>query len=644
MTRAEQQQQAEIETLIGSKYQVLCRIGGGGMAQVLLARHRLHGGLFAIKILSDHLAQDPSIVARFKQEATTAASLSGHPNIVTIFDIGEGNGLHYLVMQFVCGEDLASFIRREGKLPPPAAAGIIAQTAEALSWAESKRVVHRDLKPANIHLDTSGRIKILDFGISKITDIADGLTRPGESLGTPFYMSPEQIRGEGCDVRSDLYSLGVVFFELLSGRRPFESESATAIQIAHLSTPPPLLLDIDPTLPPMCEQIIQKLLRKDRKERYQTAQELLDDLYANGASSGPTILRPVIDPGLQEQIDRSAAAHKETTTVCAPAPVPAANASSATNFDSLANVATASGVASKKAVRGLAPVPSSQAAEAPATDEAPSATQAGAPKSRVVPFALATAAVLLLAIIGLLFAFRSKPQAVAVNKPLDPVLETAHGRMLLVPAGNFIFGDKSADSPQPQQTLHLPAYYLDETEVSNAEYLRFSQATGHAFENAAYASAHPDEPVIDVSEADAEAYAAWAGKRLPTEEEWEKAARGTDGRPFPWGATPWTQDVPDHLQPVSSFPERRSPYGAYNMAGNAWEWTASHFPVGERELADMRQALKTGDFSKVWHVIKGGSFSPNGSAGFRVYLRRGFPEDQHSPVIGFRCVKDAGGS
>src|SRR5271165_7190752 len=112
MTKAEEQQLAGIETLVGSKYQILGRIGGGGMAQVLLARHRLHGGLFAIKVLADHLAQDPTIVARFKQEATTAASLSGHPNIVSIFDIGEGNGLHYLIMQFVCGEDLASFLRR----------------------------------------------------------------------------------------------------------------------------------------------------------------------------------------------------------------------------------------------------------------------------------------------------------------------------------------------------------------------------------------------------------------------------------------------------------------------------------------------------------------------------------------------------
>ncbi len=334
MTTRVEQQQADIDALLGNKYQILCHVGGGGMAQVLLARHRAHGGLFAIKILADHLAQDPSIVARFKQEATTAASLSGHPNIVPIFDIGEGRGLHYLVMQFVSGEDMSSYLRREGKLSIAAAAGVIAQAAEALCWAESKHVVHRDLKPANMHLDTTGRIKILDFGISKITDVAeaDGLTRPGEALGTPFYMSPEQIRGEACDSRSDLYSLGVVFFELLTGHRPFENQSATAIQIAHLSTPPPSVLQYDATIPPMCDEIIQRLLRKDRTERYSSVDELLKQLHGHGASSGPSTLRPVMAASLCTAIDTPTLAAAIPVTPAEPAPVatPAPVAAAAT--------------------------------------------------------------------------------------------------------------------------------------------------------------------------------------------------------------------------------------------------------------------------------------------------------------------------
>jgi serine/threonine protein kinase len=617
MTRAEQQQ-ADIEAVLGDKYHVLCRVGGGGMAQVLLARHRLHGGLFAIKILADHLAQDPNIVARFKQEATTAASLSGHPNIVPIFDIGEGHGLHYLVMQFVCGEDLSSYLRREGKMSPAAAAGVITQTAEALSWAEARRVVHRDLKPANIHLDQAGRIKILDFGISKITDINDGLTRPGEALGTPFYMSPEQIRGEGCDIRSDLYSLGVVFFELLTARRPFENESATAIQMAHLSTPPPSVLSYDPSLPPMCDEIIQRLLRKDRSERYSSAQELLDALHANGASSGPTSLRPQVDASLAEKINE---------------PPTAGGCVSETRV----------GVGSS----GPATPARSAATSAPARQATSVADEAApaASHSNLVRIGIASAAVLLLALVGLLLMLRSnkKPAevaAVAGEAKLATELSDAHGTMLLVPAGSFFYGSNTPDSPTPQASLTLPAFYVDATEVSNEEYRRFATATGRAVPDSVQAAA-ANEPVAMVSQLDAAAYAAWAGKRLPTEQEWEKAARGTDGRPFPWGTTPWTDGVPDHLQPVDSFPDRRSPVGAYNMAGNVWEWTSSTYVPSPEELADMVKHLPSKNISHEWQSIRGGSFSPNGSRGFSVYLRRGFPPDQRSAIVGFRCVKSA---
>src|SRR6516162_492419 len=262
------EQQDRLGELLANKYHIICRIGGGGMAQVYLARHRLHGGLFAVKVLVDHLAQDPRIVARFEQEARMAATLASHPNIVPIFDIGSGAGLHYMIMQFIAGEDLARYLRREGRLSLPDAANVMAQAAEALSCAEAKRIVHRDLKLANMLLDEGGRIKLLDFGISRITDIADGLTQPGESIGTPHYMSPEQIRGEACDMRSDLYSLGVVFFQLISGRLPFENESATAVQIAHLSSPAPSLLTLNPELPAECDAIVQKLLAKDPIGRY----------------------------------------------------------------------------------------------------------------------------------------------------------------------------------------------------------------------------------------------------------------------------------------------------------------------------------------------------------------------------------------
>ena len=616
------EQQDRLSEVLGSKYHIICRIGGGGMAQVYLARHRLHGGLFAVKVLVDYLAQDPRIVARFEQEARMAATLAGHPNIVPIFDIGSGGGLHYMIMQFIPGEDLSSYLRREGRLSLPDAANVVVQAAEALSCAEARRIVHRDLKPANMLLDESGRIKLLDFGISRIADLADGLTRPGESIGTPHYMSPEQIRGEACDIRSDLYSLGVVFFELISGRRPFENESATAVQIAHLSSPPPSLLSLDSQLPAGCDAIVQRLLAKNPEERYQSTAALIHDLTAHGAHSGPSALRPKMNPALRQAIARAESIPLGETT----SPVIVAR--------HLAQSDTPTPVP--------AVVPPPQPAPVAATAE----TALPEKKSRSKWIAVAVLTVL--AVIAGITVFvvlhpANAPNANAGSVHGDAraapprVYSDAHGRMLLVTAGPFHFGEKGASDAE---TIDLPAFYVDETEVSNAEYRRFAEATGHAAPKTADYSTHPDYPVGGVSYEDALAYASWAGKRLPTEAEWEKAARGTDERTFPWGDAAWNSGVPSQPQPVNSESERRSPYGAYNMAGNVWEWTASPYNPQPGDIAAMKRLVGGASFSSTWQIMKGGSFSPGESDNFAISKRRGLPTDARSPLIGFRCVRD----
>ncbi len=621
----QQEQQDRLNEVLGSKYQILCRIGGGGMAQVYLARHRLHGGLFAVKVLDDYLAQDPRIVARFEQEARMAATLASHPNIVPIFDIGSGAGLHYMIMQFIAGEDLARYLHREGRLSLPDAANVMAQATEALSCAEAKRIVHRDLKLANMLLDEGGRIKLLDFGISRITDIADGLTRPGESIGTPHYMSPEQIRGESCDIRSDLYSLGVVFFELISGRRPFENESVSAIQMAHLSSEPPSLLSIDPSLPPGCDAMVQKLLSKRREDRYQNTAELLSDLVAHGARQGSGALRPKLDPRISQAIENAELMPLEQQTG------PPALATRAEPRVSVPPVASAA-----------ATIPPVEPTSGGAAQPSPIREKTSNP---LVAVAIVCGLVVLLGGIGFLV-WRSqntpkRDQAAAhprTETRLPPVYSDAHGRMALVTAGPFLFGDKGGIDAK---TLALPAFYIDETEVSNAEYQKFCQATGHPAPPTKDYNTHPDYPVTGVSYEDAKAYAGWAGKRLPTEEEWEKAARGTDERKFPWGDAPWDSDVPKQLEPVDSEPSRRSPYGAYNMAGNVWEWTASPYAPQPEDLAAMKRLVGNENFSSQWQIIKGGSFPSGGSQYFAISRRRELPTDQRSPSIGFRCVRDA---
>jgi len=619
--------QERLSDVLGSKYQILCRLGGGGMSQVFLARHRFHGGLVAIKVLAEHLADDPSIVSRFQREARMTASLGNHPNIVPVFDIGEGNGLYFLVMQFIPGEDLAHYLKREGRLTLPQAANVVAQVAEALSCAETKRIVHRDLKPANMLLDENGRIKLLDFGISRIADLSDGLTRPGESMGTPYYMSPEQIRGETCDIRSDLYSLGVVFFELLTGKRPFDLESTVGIQMAHLSTVAPSLQIYDPELPAACDVIVQRLLAKLPEDRYQSTAELLSTLVAHGASPNAGELRPAVETGLSELIARVGEL---------PLDLPVTPQSTQV-------LVGASPLAAENRQETQAAVP---VKKAPAVVMEPRVPESMSPASGSKRWlAIGVGAVVLLAIAGIaVWQMRSKetgaaaPKQVVSATSLPPMYSDEHGRMVLVPAGAFQF---KASPEAAAQTVSLQAFYIDETEVSNAEYRRFCEATGHAAPSTADYSAHPDYPVSGVSYEEAAAYAAWAGRRLPTEEEWEKAASGTDGRIYPWGDTPWTDQVPDTMQPVISEPLRKSPYGAYNMAGNVWEWTATSYSPSAEEIATMKHLTNGQNFSTDWRATKGGSFSPESKEAFHIAVHRGMPIDLRSRTLGFRCVRNA---
>jgi serine/threonine protein kinase len=606
--------QSLLADALRDKYEVQRWIGGGGMADVFLARHLIHGAQFAVKVLSLDLAQDERIVARFVQEARTSATLAGHPNIVPIFDIGAQNGLYYLIMQYIEGEDLARHLKIHKKLGPNEAAKIVCQVADALVWASRKGVVHRDLKPSNLYLDRNGRIMVLDFGISKAADVPSPLTMATERMGTPYYMSPEQVRGEPCDTRSDLYSLGIVFFELMAGRKPFDGDSYRAIEVAHVQTPPPDLKELDPAIPDQLCVIVKKLLAKDLNERYQTPREVIDDLNRYGASINPLGITP----------------HSLRPDTDARTPAPGSLAPTLSSDQ-----------------RSPTPI---LPAELPVTTAQPSS-----PK-RTHSVMIGAISVLILAILGaaayLIYlqtsktpAARPTTAAVAPAPALPSVkIDRLGAPMDLVPAGQFIFGNTGDPrSPHEQETVTLPGFYVDETEVSNADYKRFCDATGHAVPKSADFKNHPGYPVANVSFEDAEAYAAWAGKRLPTEKEWEKAARGVNGRIYPWGNTPWA-DPPKQIEPVRSNPDQKSPFGAFNMAGNVAEWTTTRYPFGDAEINDMKKNLGTSNFSHTdWRVIKGGYFSPEKSAqeGWKTYLRRGLPKDLAiSPLVGFRCVMD----
>src|SRR5215218_4761814 len=248
-------------------------IGHGGMGVVYRAEQLALGRRVALKVLSAALSHDASFRARFQQEARLAASLD-HPNVVPIYEAGEDGDHLYLVMRYVDGIDLRSLLQRDGALPPPRAARIVAQLAAALDAAHAKGLVHRDVKPANVMVCTDAggdRVYLSDFGLTKPVDATTGLTRTGEWIGTPDYAAPEQIEGRRVDARTDVYALGCALFEALTGTAPFPRDVPMAKLWAHVNAPPPSLAAIDRSIPRAFDEVVRRALAKDPAERYASA-------------------------------------------------------------------------------------------------------------------------------------------------------------------------------------------------------------------------------------------------------------------------------------------------------------------------------------------------------------------------------------
>src|SRR5689334_16423507 len=247
-------------TIIDGRYRVISRLGSGGMADVYLAADELLGRLLAVKLLHPHFAADQEFVERFKREASSAAGLS-HPNIVGIFDRGEWNGTYYIAMEYVAGRSLKSIVREDGALDPAVAIDIVVQILRAARFAHRRGVIHRDLKPHNVILDEEGRARVTDFGIARAG--ASDMTLTGSVMGTAQYLSPEQAQGFAVSSASDLYSVGVILYELLTGAVPFEGESAVAVafkQVSAAPRPPSAVLD---TVPAAMDEVVLRALAKD---------------------------------------------------------------------------------------------------------------------------------------------------------------------------------------------------------------------------------------------------------------------------------------------------------------------------------------------------------------------------------------------
>ncbi len=546
---------------------------GGGMSEVYRARDTIIGRTVAIKILTEEACADKVVRARFMLEAQMSGNLQ-HDHIVKIYDCGESeNWGPFIVMEFLIGEDLAQAIKggRTGDLRNRLR--IALELAEALEHVHSCQIIHRDIKPRNVHVTPSGRVKLMDFGIAKTGGF--DLTSEGYTLGTAYYMAPEQVRAKNVTALVDIYGFGALMFELLTGSRVIAADTIERIFYCILNEPADRKPLDEAGVPRPVANLVERCVAKDPADRPQ--------------SFG--LIRQEIE-GIFKQMG-------------APSPPPAA----------------------------------------------PWFTP------RVAALA-AGLMVLLLALVALAYfrpgsnKARDQPQPVqkavatsgkaAPRVELAPRLSTPAGEMVLVPAGAFVFGKDG-------QSVALPAFYIDQTEVTNLAYQQFSEATGHALP-AGFRADQPDYPIVNIAIEDARQFARWAGKRLPTSQEWEKAARGTGGGMFPWGQTrdrtrANVKDNPmlaEHKSmPVTAFANGDSEFGARQMVGNVWEFVDEVVHPDQKIAQIYSKLLKPPPQpQEPWHLIRGESYAEP-LADEVMYDGSSIPERWKAPNVGFRCVKDA---
>jgi serine/threonine protein kinase len=307
------------EQLYGGRYQLLDVIGDGGMARVFRATDQRLDRTVAVKILREQFTSEPQFIERFRQEARLAAGLA-HPNIVGVFDVGEEGGHHYIVMEYVAGENLKQVITREAPLPLGTVIGFMRQLAAALDYAHAHGVIHRDIKPENILVTDKREVKVGDFGIARAL-AGTALTATGTVLGSVSYFSPEQASGQPASAESDLYAAGIVLYELLTAHVPFSGPNPVAVAMAQVNDSPPLPTSFVPALPRAVEAVVLKAIAKDPSQRFHSGYDLIAALTAAARTAGPpaAAVAETVPP-------RGAAASAAAATMIAPGPAVASPA------------------------------------------------------------------------------------------------------------------------------------------------------------------------------------------------------------------------------------------------------------------------------------------------------------------------------
>ena len=295
------------ERVLAGRYRIESAVGEGGMARVFRGQDEVLGRTVAVKVLAPEFARDGQFVQRFRREAQSAAALN-HPNVVSVFDTGSDGPVHYIVMEFVEGRTLRDVLAADGRLHPRRAAEIAESMCRALATAHKQGLVHRDVKPGNVMLTPSGEVKVMDFGIARVTT-GEALTQTATVLGTASYFSPEQAKGEPVDARSDVYSAGCVLYEMLTGQPPFSGDSPVSIAYKHVREDPQLPSQLNRDVSSGLDAVVMKAMAKNPANRYQTATEMAEDLHRT--QQGVEVLATPILPGQPTEVVNRPVRHTE---------------------------------------------------------------------------------------------------------------------------------------------------------------------------------------------------------------------------------------------------------------------------------------------------------------------------------------------
>ena len=648
------------------------------MGVVFQARHIFLKTPHAIKvILPDLVGNDPMLTTRFRQEALAAAAIR-HPNIIAVTDFGVVRGtMPFLVMEFVKGRSLHEIMLKEGAMPVHRAWEFISAIAAGVAAAHRQNIVHRDLKPLNIMVQDdvppAEGVKILDFGLAKIKsgELLGSFVQAQTSglMGSPFYMAPEQWGDEEPDAHADIYSLGVILYQMLAGEVPFKGSSIPSIMKKHLTQPPPSFQSMGVSVPPAIEAVVRHSLEKEIDSRIDTVENFLKELRAAIDST------PFVPAALRETVALDPNRTLASTTPPASIPPDAfrsitqAPVSSDTNF--ISSVESIPGVVStpelEKRIQRADEDPettrvqrNSPAAGAVANNAGRQSVVQGKPITvdlsrtrKGAPIVLIAAAVGVLIIAGIgitaYLAYRatrgsgdSGPTATATPATTD---------LVAIEGGSFMMGRDSGPTEQtPSHSVTVQPFTMDRTEVSNSEYADFVAATKHAapshWVNNRPSFGQELWPVVNVSFEDAVAFAAWRSKRdgvtyrLPTEQEWEYAARnGERADLYPWGPD-WVAGLAVVKEstpaPVGSRPAGANQWGVVDLIGNVWEWTSSKvsvYPGNSFVIASDKQN---------WIAIRGGCYvsdPANPDVPVSACLREFVPATTKNTLLGFRLVR-----